>query len=85
MSLLASDVLTLREVASALHVSERTARRLVSAGIIRGFRAGPRQWRVRHSVLEAYIDAQQYLAKQRRGEPTVVPSIRDLKGWDRFR
>lgn len=77
-------VLTLRGVAMALGVSERTARRLVTAGTIQGFRAGPRQWRVRQSALDAYIDTQLHLADRRRGVPTVTPSMRHRKGWDYF-
>lgn len=48
---------TLREVAEALQVSEKTIRRLVSRGDLVGFKVGDRgQLRVKSEDLEAYLE-----------------------------
>jgi excisionase family DNA binding protein len=79
------NVLTLPEVAAHLKLPVKTTRKFVVAGTIRGFKVG-RQWRVRESDLEAYIDHQRYLAEQQRGDrPLPIASIRKLDGWDTFR
>jgi excisionase family DNA binding protein len=52
-------LLTLREVADALQVSERTIRRLVNRGDLVGFKVGDRgQVRVKSEDLEAYLERQ---------------------------
>lgn len=52
-------LLTLREVAEALQVSEKTIRRLVSRGELVGFKVGDRgQLRVKSEDLEAYLERQ---------------------------
>jgi excisionase family DNA binding protein len=52
-------LLTLREVADALQVSERTIRRLVDRGDLSGFKVGDRgQVRVKCEDLEAYLERQ---------------------------
>jgi len=52
-------LLTLREVADALQVSERTIRRLVNRGDLAGFKVGDRgQVRVKSEDLEAYLERQ---------------------------
>ena len=55
---------TLREVADALQVSEKTIRRLVNRGDLVGFKVGDRgQVRVRSEDLEAYLERQRVQAK----------------------
>jgi excisionase family DNA binding protein len=79
------EVLTLAEVAAHLKLPVKTTRKFVVAGTIRGFKVG-RQWRVRESDLQAYIDHQRYVEQQQRGErhpPSAA--IRELDGWDTFR
>lgn len=52
-------LLTLREVAGALQVSERTIRRLINQGDLAGFKVGDRgQVRVKSEDLEAYLERQ---------------------------
>ncbi len=52
-------LLTLREVADALQVSEKTIRRLVIRGDLVGFKVGDRgQVRVKSEDLEAYLERQ---------------------------
>ncbi len=52
-------LLTLREVADALQVSEKTVRRLVNRGALAGFKVGDRgQLRVMQEHLEAYLETQ---------------------------
>ena len=52
-------LLTIREVADALQVSERTIRRLVNRGDLVGFKVGDRgQVRVKSEDLEAYLERQ---------------------------
>jgi excisionase family DNA binding protein len=52
-------LLTLREVADSLQVSERTIRRLVNRGDLVGFKVGDRgQVRVKSEDLEAYLERQ---------------------------
>jgi excisionase family DNA binding protein len=52
-------LLTLREIAESLQVSERTIRRLVNRGDLAGFKIGYRgQVRVKSEDLEAYLERQ---------------------------
>lgn len=52
-------LLTLREIAESLQVSERTIRRLVNRGDLAGFKVGDRgQVRVKSEDLEAYLERQ---------------------------
>lgn len=52
-------LLTLREVAEALQVSEKTIRRLVNRGDLVGFKVGDRgQVRVKSEDLVAYLERQ---------------------------
>ncbi|MCK0508572.1 helix-turn-helix domain-containing protein [Aromatoleum anaerobium] len=61
-------LLTLREVADALQVSERTIRRLVNRGDLAGFRVGDRgQVRVKCEDLEAYLERQRVHADGQTG------------------
>lgn len=54
---------TLREIAEALQVSERTIRRLVSRGDLTGFKVGDRgQLRVKSEDLDAYLERQRVRA-----------------------
>ncbi len=52
-----SDFLTVDEVAKILRVHRRTIVQLLLSGQLPGFRVG-RQWRVRRSVLSAWIEEQ---------------------------
>ena len=52
-----SDILTMREVADYLRITEKTAYRLASEGKLPGFKVGG-SWRFRHSEIEAWIDMQ---------------------------
>lgn len=56
-------LLTIREVAESLQVSEKTIRRLVSRGELAGFKVGDRgQVRVKSEDLEAYLERQRVRA-----------------------
>ena len=57
-------LLTLREIADALQVSERTIRRIVNRGDLVGFKVGDRgQVRVKSEDLEAYLERQRVHAE----------------------
>ena len=74
-------MLTLVEVAQHLKIPVTTARKLVVAKTLRGFKIGNR-WRVLETELAAYIANQivrsQQDAKQQR------QSLRALPGWKKF-
>jgi excisionase family DNA binding protein len=55
----ADDVLTLKEVANYLKVTERTIYRLVAERKIPAFKVG-RSWRFRLSEIDAWIKAQSH-------------------------
>jgi excisionase family DNA binding protein len=50
-----TDIMTIREVADYLKLTEKTAYRLVAEGKIPGFKVGG-SWRFRRSEIEAWID-----------------------------
>ena len=52
-----SDILTMREVADYLRITEKTAYRLASEGKLPGFKVGG-SWRFRQSEIEAWIESQ---------------------------
>ena len=52
-----TDIMTIREVADYLKLTEKTAYRLVAEGKIPGFKVGG-SWRFRRSEIERWIDAQ---------------------------
>ncbi len=51
-----TDIMTIREVADYLKLTEKTAYRLVAEGKIPGFKVGG-SWRFRRSEIEQWIDA----------------------------
>ena len=52
-----ADIMTIREVADYLKLTEKTAYRPVAEGKIPGFKVGG-SWRFRRSEIEQWIDAQ---------------------------
>lgn len=52
---MASDVLTVEEVAKELRVSPQTVRKLIDDGELKAFKVGF-QWRIRRRDLEEYIE-----------------------------
>ncbi len=46
--------MTVREVADALGLHYDTVRRLVIAGVLPGYKAGLRQWRVSRAALDSF-------------------------------
>lgn len=52
-----SDILTIREVAGYLKITEKTAYRLAAEGTIPGFKVGG-AWRFRRDQLEAWTKKQ---------------------------
>ncbi len=52
-----TDIMTIREVADYLKLTEKTAYRLAAEGKIPGFKVGG-SWRFRRSEIERWIDAQ---------------------------
>ena len=50
-----TDIMTIREVADYLKLTEKTAYRLVAEGKIPGFKVGG-SWRFRRSEIEGWID-----------------------------
>lgn len=53
-----SDILTIREVAGYLKITEKTAYRLAAEGTIPGFKVGG-AWRFRRDQIEAWTKKQQ--------------------------
>ncbi len=51
-----ADIMTIREVAEYLKLTEKTAYRLAAEGKIPGFKVGG-SWRFRRSEIEKWIDA----------------------------
>ncbi|QSX36178.1 methylation-associated defense system helix-turn-helix domain-containing protein MAD1 [Shewanella sedimentimangrovi] len=54
---MSDQILTLKEVAEYLKLTEKTAYRLVSEGKLPGFKVGG-SWRFRYADLDAWIDVQ---------------------------
>ncbi|NBQ84938.1 MAG: DNA-binding protein [Methylophilaceae bacterium] len=52
-----TDIMTIREVAEYLKLTEKTAYRLVSEGLLPGFKVGG-SWRFKRKDLEKWIDHQ---------------------------
>lgn len=52
-----TDIMTIKEVAEYLKLTEKTAYRLAAEGKIPGFKVGG-SWRFRLSEIEKWIDAQ---------------------------
>jgi excisionase family DNA binding protein len=56
-SMAQTGIMTLRQVADKLQVSDRTVLEMLSAGTIKGQKAGS-QWRFRAEDVEAYLNSQ---------------------------
>jgi len=52
-----SDIMTLKEVAAYLKITEKTAYRLTAEGKIPGFKVGG-AWRFKRGEIESWIDVQ---------------------------
>ncbi len=52
-----SDIMTIKEVADYIKITEKTANRLVVAGDLPGFKVGG-SWRFRRSEIDHWIDRQ---------------------------
>ncbi|MBL0320119.1 MAG: helix-turn-helix domain-containing protein [Alphaproteobacteria bacterium] len=57
-----TDIMTIREVAEYLKLTEKTAYRLVSEGELPGFKVGG-SWRFRRSEIEKWIKKQEARSK----------------------
>ena len=57
-----TEIMTIKEVAEYLKITEKTAYRLASEGKIPGFKVGG-AWRFRQSEVEAWIDQQSAVRK----------------------
>jgi|GraSoiStandDraft_47_1057283.scaffolds.fasta_scaffold978422_2 excisionase family DNA binding protein len=55
--------LTTEQVAKRLNTTERTIRRMLNDKRLKGFRLGPRVWRVEEADLEKFIEEQKRLAQ----------------------
>lgn len=74
-------LLTLREIAESLQVSERTIRRLVNRGDLAGFKVGDRgQVRVKSEDLEAYLEDSEYTPTVRRPRITMRLTNEEHRG-----
>ncbi len=60
-----TDIMTIREVADYLKLTEKTAYRLAAEGKIPGFKVGG-SWRFRRSEIEKWIDRQSEKHNERR-------------------
>jgi excisionase family DNA binding protein len=60
-----NDILTIKEVAEYLKLTEKTSYRLAAEGKIPGFKVGG-SWRFKRSEIEAWIDAQSNMGRERR-------------------
>jgi len=63
------DLLTVKEVAAKLKVTERAVLDWLRAGQLRGLRAG-KKWRIREADLDAFLQTP-YEAPKRRRKPTA--------------
>lgn len=61
------NVMTIREVAAYLKITEKTAYRLVAEGYIPGFKVGG-AWRFRQGEIDKWITAQEMSAKKVAGQ-----------------
>jgi excisionase family DNA binding protein len=81
--------LTVVAVADQLACPVKTARALIAAGKIHGFKVG-RRWRVRQQDVEAFIDRQRQLARDAASGVTTArvtrgsASVRQFPGWQIF-
>jgi len=62
-----TDIMTIREVAEYLKLTEKTAYRLAAEGKIPGFKVGG-AWRFRRGEIDKWIEQQSAEAKKRGGE-----------------
>jgi len=60
-----TDIMTIREVAEYLKLTEKTAYRLVSEGLLPGFKVGG-SWRFKRQDLEKWIAAQKATAGEKK-------------------
>ena len=60
-----TDIMTIREVADYLKLTEKTAYRLTAEGEIPGFKVGG-SWRFRRSEIERWIDERSQRTKGKR-------------------
>jgi len=63
-----NDILTIKEVADYLKLTERTLYRLVQEGKIPGFKVGS-SWRFKRADIEDWIELQKEQVKKAEGEP----------------
>jgi excisionase family DNA binding protein len=63
---MAEQLLTAREVAEALRVHLNTVHRLIHAGDLRAYKVA-RDWRIKRSDLDAYLEATQSRYEATRG------------------
>jgi len=62
-----SDIMTVKEVADYLKITEKTAYRLAAEGKIPGFKVGG-AWRFRQTEIDKWIDAQSREQSKRASE-----------------
>ena len=62
-----TDIMTIKEVAKYLKITEKTAYRLAGDGEIPGFKVGG-AWRFRHREIDAWIDEKKASQKTDRSE-----------------
>lgn len=60
------QLLTPEEVAARLRVHVATIYNYLNSGKLRGFKAGPRNWRIYESDVDAFLQANQNLVNQDR-------------------
>ncbi len=64
-------LLTLKQAAEILGVTDRTVQNLILRGDLHGFQVGER-WRVEESEIDAYIERQKRKAEQQAREENVA-------------
>jgi len=74
---MATDLLTVKEVAQRLKVNPQTVRRWIRAGLIPASRVGRRQWRVRGDDMERRTEPGPVELARRR---EIVRAMRGLRG-----
>jgi len=76
-----TDIMTIREIADYLKLTEKTAYRLTAEGKIPGFKVGG-SWRFRRSEIEQWIDATAIIAPRSRdlitGRPVLLRFLSHL-------
>ena len=71
-----TDIITIREVADYLKLTEKTAYRLTAEGEIPGFKVGG-SWRFKRSEIEKWIDERSQRTKSKKADNSALDAERE--------